>query len=143
MNDTLKLLRECDVGVKMGLSSIDEVTPKSQSEDMRKMLSEFRAEHDNLLAEIQSEISKLGDDGKNPNPIAKGMSWMKTNFKLAVDESDNTIAKLMTEGCVMGIDSIERYLSEFSAADDKSRKYAHKLIDLERRMITDMKRYIA
>ena len=31
--DTVKLLRECNAGIKMGVSSLDEVLPKVQSAD--------------------------------------------------------------------------------------------------------------
>ena len=46
--------------------------------------------------------SENHDEGKNPNPMAKGMSWIKTNVKLVMDDSDETIADLMTDGCNMG-----------------------------------------
>ena len=142
MNDTVKLLRECDAGVKMGLSAIDEVSPKSKSESMRKQLVEFRAEHDNLLADVQNELGAYHDSGKNPSPVAKGMSWMKTNVKLAVNTSDKTIAELMNDGCDMGIDSLERYLLEFPDADEKSKALTRRLIDLERRMKSAMNNYL-
>lgn len=34
--------------------------------------------------------------------MAKSMSWIKTNMKLIMDELDETIADLMTDGCNMG-----------------------------------------
>ena len=142
MNDTVKLLRECDAGVKMGLSAIDEVVTKSKSEDMRKMLTEFRGEHDTLLAKIQNKLSRYHDDCKNPSPVAKGMSWIKTNVKLAIDTSDKTIANLMIDGCDMGIDSLERYQLEFAAADEEAKKFADQLIDLERRIKQAMNGYV-
>ena len=33
--DTIKLLRECDAGIKMGVSSIDDVLPHTKSKDLR------------------------------------------------------------------------------------------------------------
>ena len=36
--DTIRLLRECDAGIKMGVSSIDDVFEYVQSEDFKKAL---------------------------------------------------------------------------------------------------------
>lgn len=142
MSDTLKLLRECDAGIKMGVSSIDEVLPKAQSERMREKLTEFRNEHDSILVQTQNSLSKFGDSGKEPNPMAKGMSWIKTNVKLTADTSDKTIADLMTDGCNMGIKSLNRYLNQYATADSNSKHIASQLIDLEKRMTEEMKNYL-
>lgn len=54
--------------------------------------------------------------------MAQGMSWIKTNMKLAMNTSDETIAKLMTDGCNMGVKSLSRYLNQYKAADDRAAK---------------------
>ena len=106
--DTIKLLRECDAGIKMGVLSIDEVLGYVHAAKMKKILIECKEEHDAIKQEIQKLLDEYHDDGKDPNPIAKGMSWIKTNVKLIVDESDNTIAELMTDGCNMGVKSLNK-----------------------------------
>ena len=104
--DTIKLLRECDSGVKMGVESINEVIDYVRSDKLRKRLEKCKDEHDKLDREIQQQLDKYHDEGKDPNPIVKGMSWMKTNMKLVMNESDGTIADLMTDGCNMGVKSL-------------------------------------
>ena len=47
--DTIRLLRECDAGIKMGVSAIDEVMDYASSEDLKKRLVQCRAKHDNLI----------------------------------------------------------------------------------------------
>ena len=59
-----------------------------------------------LKTDIQAVLGGYQDEGKSPNPVAKGMSWVKTNVKLAMDDSDATIADLMTDGCNMGVKSL-------------------------------------
>ena len=86
--DTIKLLRECDAGIKMGISSIEEVLEYTHSEKLKKYLSDCRDEHSKLAIEIKGLLDKYSDDGKDPNPIAKGMSWVKTNVMLTMKESD-------------------------------------------------------
>lgn len=141
-SDTIKLLRECDAGVKMGTASIDDVLEHVQSDVLKKYLTDCKDEHDKLNTEIRSLLSKYEDDGKDPNPIAKGMSWMKTNMKLGMDDSDATIADLMTDGCNMGVKSLNRYLNQYEAADEVSKDIAKRLINLEERLVIDIRQFL-
>lgn len=140
--DTIKLLRECDSGVKMGLASIDEVLDNVDSELFRRRLSSCKAEHEKLGTEIQTQLHRFGDEGKDPNPIAKGMSWMKTNMKLGLENSDSTVAELMTDGCNMGVKSLNRYLNEYKAADEYSKDITKRLINLEEKLAVDIRQFL-
>lgn len=140
--DTIRLLRECDAGVKMGISSIDDVLDKVKSDSLRQYLVNCRNEHVRLQEEVDVLLENYQDDGKEPNPIAKGMSWVKTNVKLAVEESDETIADLMTDGCNMGVKSLNKYLNEYEAANEKSKDICKKLINLEQKLTTDIRGYL-
>ena len=140
--DTIKLLRECDAGVKMGISSIDDVMDHVKKENFRKKLKKCRDDHEDLQGKILQELEKYQDDGKNPNPIVKGMSWMKTNMKLTMEESDATIADLMTDGCNMGVKSLNRYLNQYKAADEVSKDITKRLIQLEEKLAVDIRQYL-
>ena len=140
--DTIKLLRECDAGVKMGVSSIDEVLDYVRSENLKHYLNECKDEHEKLNREIQEQLDKYRDEGKDPNPIAKGMSWMKTNIKLVMNESDHTIADLITDGCNMGVKSLNRYLNQYKAADEVSKDITKRLINLEEKLAIDIRQFL-
>ena len=140
--DTIKLLRECDAGVKMGVSSIDDVLKYTKNEGLKTYLTECKREHEVLDREIQEQLDRYHDDGKNPNPIAKSMSWMKTNMKLGMDMSDGTIADLMTDGCNMGVKSLNRYLNQYEAAEERTKDIAKRLIHLEEKLATDIRGYL-
>lgn len=141
-SDTIKLLRECDAGIKMGVASIDDVSDYVHDENFRKHLSDCKDEHNKLKEEIQILLGKYHDDGKEPNPMAKGMSWMKTNVKLVMDESDETIADLMTDGCNMGVKSLNKYLNQYKAADEKTKDITKRLINLEEKLAIDIRHYL-
>ena len=140
--DTVKLLRECDAGIKMGVSSIEEVLPYVKSETLEKLLTDCKEQHALLDKELQALLDKYHDDGKSPNPMAKSMSWIKTNVKLAFKESDHTIADLMTDGCNMGVKSLNRYLNQYKAADEVSKDIAKRLINLEERLAIDIRDFL-
>lgn len=140
--DTIKLLRECDVGIKMGVSSIEEVLDYAHDTTLRKYLADCKEEHNKLKEEIQSLLEQYHDEGKNPGPMAKGMSWMKTNVKLVMNESDETIADLITDGCNMGVKSLSRYLNEYKAADEKAKDITKQLIKLEEKLAADIRQFL-
>ena len=141
-HDTIRLLRECDAGVKMGTSSIEEVLEYVSSSELKNLLSVCKDEHDKLKREIEELLKKYKDDGKEPNPIAKGMSWMKTNMKLVMKESDHTIADLITDGCNMGVKSLNKYLNQYKAADEVSKDITKRLINLEEKLTVDIRKFL-
>lgn len=140
--DTIRLLRECDAGVKMGVSSIDDVLDYVGSSSLKKYLSDCKNEHEKINTELQKMLDKYKDDGKEPAPIAKGMSWMKTNMKLAMNDSDNTIADLITDGCNMGVKSLNKYLNKYQAADEVSKDITKRLINLEEELTVNIRKFL-
>ena len=139
--DTVRLLRECDAGAKMGVSSIDDVMEYVKDSEFRRILMEGKQDHEKLTEDIRQLLNRYGDDGKEPAAIAKGMSWIKTNVKLAVNESDETVADLMVDGCDMGVKSLSKYLNKYKAADEDSKDAAKRLIKLEEQMAKDIRAY--
>lgn len=140
--DTVKLLRECDAGVKMGVASIQDVWQHVRSEELKQHLNACKDEHDKLRIQIQEQLDKYYDAGKNPNPMAKSMSWLKTNVKLGLDDSDATVADLMTDGCNMGVKSLNRYLNQYKAADEVSKDITKRLINLEEKLAVDIRQFL-
>lgn len=140
--DTIKLLTECDAGIKMGVSSIDEVLEYVSNEKFRNCLTACREKHEKLKSEIQELLDKYHDEGKEPNVMAKSMSWIKTNVKLVLNESDETIADLMTDGCNMGVKSLHKYLNQYKAAEEKAKDITKRLINIEEKLTLDIREYL-
>ena len=140
--DTVRLLRECDAGVKMGIASLDDVLDRVRDNQMKRLLADCKSEHADLEAEIEDALARFSDKGKQPNPVAKGMSHMKTDMKMAMEDTDETVADLMTDGCNMGVKSLSRYLNQYKAADESSKDIAKRLIHIEARLAEDMRAYL-
>lgn len=140
--DTVRLLRECDAGVQMGMEAIDEVIGFVGDQELEQKLTHCRKAHGELKDEINDRLQRFQDEGKAPNPMAKGMSWMKTNVRLSMHASDHTIADLMTDGCNMGVKSLNKYLNQFEAADEKSKDIAKRLINLEQQLAIDIRQFL-
>lgn len=140
--DTVKLLRECDAGIKMGVKSIDDVEKYVKSEEMKRMLTKCKSEHERLEGEVAAMLTNYGDDGKEPNPIVSGMSWIKTNVKLGMNHTDKAVADLMTDGCNMGVKSLSSYLNQYAEASEGSKNIAKKLIKIEADLSENMRQYL-
>ena len=141
-SDTIKLLKECDAGSKMAVASIDDVVEKIRDSSMKSLLQESKDHHEKLGNEIHSLLNQYGKSEKDPNPMAKGMSWMKTNMKMTMDDSDATVADLITDGCNMGIKGLSRYLNQYAAADEASKDICKKLIEVEEKLAQYMRDYL-
>ena len=126
----------------MGVSSIDDVLKYVKSGTLYNLLDRSKEEHTKLGNELSGILRDYGDDGKNPNPIAKGMSWMKTNLKMSVNESDSTVASLMTDGCNMGVKSLSKYLNQYAAADEISKDICKRLIKIEEQLAVDLRDHL-
>ena len=140
--DTIRLLRECDAGVKMGVTSIEDVVDRIQDKNFRQVLVESRQHHDELDRELQLLLHRCHDGGKEPNPMALGMSWMKTHAMLLVKPGDKTIADLMTDGCNMGVKSLHKYLNQYKAADESAKDITKKLVNLEQALAVGIRSYL-
>ena len=100
--DTIRLLREADAGIKMGVSSIEDSMKHIKSEKFREIMRKSLQKHRKLQAEMQTLLADYHDDGKEPAMMAKGMEWFKTNVSLAMDDCDGAVADFIVDGCNMG-----------------------------------------
>lgn len=140
--DTIKLLRECDAGIKMGISSLDDSVKYVQNPKLKSILDKSATEHTKIKHDMQKLLDIYHDNGKEPPAMAKGMEWFKTNVKLAADASDNAVAAFITDGCNMGIKSLSRYLNQYQAADEKSKDISKKLISIEEKLAVDIRSFL-
>lgn len=133
-DDSINLLKECDAGTKMAISSLDEVLEKVTDSDLKQLLTESKGHHEKLRDEISASLLRQDSEEKEPNSLAKSMSWLKTNMKIGLDNSDDTVADLITDGCDMGIKSLYKYLNKYKAADAESKGFCRQLITIEEQL---------
>ena len=141
-NDTVELLRECDSGVKMSINSLNDAAEKADNEELRKLLKDSVAEHAAIGREIQELLRKNNAEGKNPAAIAELMSKLKIGAQMLVNDGDETTAKLMYDGCSMGIEKLSEYVNMYPAADKSAKNAAEKLIRLEQRLADELRAYL-
>lgn len=141
-DDTIKLLRECNAGIKMGVSSLDDVIEHVRAEELRTLLAKSKETHTKLGNTTHRYLEEYHDEGKEPAVMAKLMSKMKSDVMLGVDESDKKVADLITDGCNMGVKSLYRYLNQYGAAEEKIKKLAREVADAEETLVKELRGYL-
>lgn len=140
--DTIGLLKECDAGVKIGIESVEMVLDKVNDNQLFSILEKYLDDNKKLENKINFELNKFKDKEKDPNPIAKAMSWIKINFKLVKGEHDKVIADLITDGCNMGIKSISRYLNQYSSAMEDIKGLCYDLVEIQEKFAKDLRKFL-
>ena len=141
-NETTELLKECNSGIRMGIDSIDEVLPSVKSDRLRTVLEECRTTHQRLGSETHRLLSEYGAEAEDPGVIAKGMSWLKTNIKMLAEPSDSTVADLITDGCNMGVKSLNGFVNKYGHASPDAVKLAKQVIRSEEKLCADMREFL-
>ena len=134
MNDTVKLLKECNAGVKMGVTSISRVMPYVKNSEMKESLNKCKDEHAELGNRTHELLLSYKAETKEPHPVARAMSDMKIRGVLMMNNSEKTVADLMTDGCNMGVKSLSRYLNQYKNATEESKNIAREIITSEQKL---------
>lgn len=142
MNDTVDLLKECDAGLEMAISSLEQVKEEARADNFTNMLDKYYNNHIKIQKDIDQKLVEYNSDGKKANPVAEKMSTMKTNFKLAMNHTDEEIADLMIDGCNMGIKSVSKYMNQYKNANQEIMQLANDIVVLEQNFSNELRQYL-
>ena len=140
--DTIDLLKENDLGIKMAVGIFDEVLEEISNCEMKKIVQKSKDDHESLQVEIENLLNTYSEEEKEPTLMAKSMSWVETNFKLMVDNTDMKIAEIITDGCNMGTKTLSKKLNEYKYADDASKKMTNRLIEIEDQLTLQLRKFL-
>ena len=98
-DDTIKLLRECDAGVEMGIKTLDNVIDDVDNDELRKILEKSKETHCRLKGDIAEKLSDYGDDGKEPAAMASFFAKVKSEVKLMSEHPDRSEERRVGKEC--------------------------------------------
>ena len=139
---TIKLLKECDSGAKMGVDSFDLVLKYIKNEELRNIINETKLDHLNTLEKIKEQLNIYSSEGKDPNMIISEMSKIKMTIELSFNDSDSKIAKMMMDGCNMGIKALSEFKNKYNDADEKVIEICQRLISKEENLSKNLRRFL-
>ena len=141
-NDTIRLAGHCDAGCKMAIDSMDQISRYVTDENLRNVISSSNNRHKDLEQEASGLLNKYGKNEQDPQKMASAFSWLSTEMKMMFKDDNNQLAKIMMNGCNMGIQSISEDINKYSNASSESVSLAKKLVKAEENFMRDLERFL-
>ena len=140
--DTVELLKECDSGCKMAIDSMHQISKYVSDDKLKTIIKKYNDSHIKLEEDIHRVLNSIGEEDKEPNPIAKASSWIQSEVKMMMNCDAKQAAHLLTDGCNMGVKQLCEYKNAYKAADEKSVRMCEKLCDLETKMAYELQSFL-
>ena len=140
--DTKKLLQECTSGCKMATESMLQLEKYIEDKKLFEVVQSYKQKHAQLEQEAAQMLGEAGNREKEPDKMASAFSWITTEVKMMIEDDSHQIAKIMMNGCNMGIQSISECLNEHESADEKAKSIAKKLVKIEEDFMKEMKAFL-
>lgn len=141
-SDTISLAGHCDAGCKMAVDSMEQISRYVTDENLRTVINSSKNRHKDLEQEASGLLNKYGRNEKEPARMALAFSWISTEMKMMFKDDNNQIAKIMMNGCNMGIQSISEDINKYSNASGESVSLAKKIVKAEENFMKDLERFL-
>lgn len=141
-DDTIKLLQEVDSGCKMAMESIEQIGAFNTSSELAHVAECYRQKHQEILSNVKNQLREYHEFGKEPGVVAAAMSKTTTQVKMMLREDSHQAAKILMDGCNMGIQSVSEYLNKYKMASKESIAAAKDLIRTEEDFMCDLKKFL-
>lgn len=135
--DTIHLLKEVDSGCLMAMDSLRQMKDYEMDTKEREMIKNYIEKHDEIQKEASALLHENHEPDKTPGVMASTMSWLTTEIKMMMHNEGSQIAKIIMNGCNMGIQSIGENLTKSKTASEEAGKLARKLINVEEGLFSD------
>jgi hypothetical protein len=142
MNDTIELLKEVDAGCKMAIDSIDRIENFHMGPEMAHVTECYKQKHQALQQKVTTMLRGYGETGKMPNTMAATMAKTTAQVKMFVRQDNHQAAKILMDGCNMGIQSVSEYINKYKGASSESISAAKSLIQTEEDFMCDLKKFL-
>ena len=139
---TRKLLEECSIGCKMAVNSLEQITDYIKDSDLKKLVENYISRHKDLEAEAVKALQNSGNDAKDPGALSSVFAWFTTEMKLTFNDDNTRIAKLLMDGCNMGIQTLGERMNTLNQADSSALALARKIIKSEQELMKELQAFL-
>ncbi|MDO4522825.1 MAG: hypothetical protein Q4B57_06745 [Eubacteriales bacterium] len=140
--ESVKLLKECDAGTQMGISSLEQVIDDISNRELRSILEDSRSRHQEIKSEIDQYLNEYGEEGKEPAMMATVMAKMKENMKMMTEREECAAANVIIDGCNMGIKSIYKYFNQYPNAEERVKGLVNDIVEEEEALCCKLRCYL-
>lgn len=139
---TLQILNECSSGCKMAIHSMEQILEYVKNEKLEQVIEEAIQNHKAIAERTAKALTSYGAHGKKPGAAAETFAWLTTEMKMMIRDDSAQIAKIMTNGCNMGIQSIMEVWNDSPEADRESKDIARDLVKAEEDFADKLKAFL-
>lgn len=141
-NDS-EILAEIYRNAQLGVTSIADLLPEVDDEEMKEELTRQHEEYEKVCSEAAQIAAKLQLELKEPSPIKKAMMWSAIKMNAATDNSRSNVAQMMIKGTVQGITSLKTSMTESEKVmNGEIKKLLQNLISIEEGFERKLKSYL-
>lgn len=121
---------------------MEQVLGYVENEKLKNVINDYNQQHIKIGDECHNLLNKYGSNEKDPQPMAKAMSFISTEVKMMTENKTKKAAEIMMDGCNMGIKSVSSYINQYSHADNESVNMANRIVKLEQSFIEDLREFL-
>ena len=142
MSNENYVLNEINKGIKMGMDSISNVSQKVQDDRFKQDLKCQYDKYNQILNNVNDELSNYDAFPKELNPMQKAMGWMSIEMNTISDKSNSKIAEMMLQGTNMGIIEGCRLLNNNPSVDKNVRQILDDFVVMQEDSVETLKKYL-
>ena len=139
MDQPQYILNQVNQAIKMGMDSISNVSEKVQDSRLKDELLFQYDKYNEILNEVNDELTNYDDFPKDLNPMQKAMGWMGVEMNTLTDKSNSKIAELMIQGTNMGIIEGVKLLNHNPDTEQHIKDILNKFIDFQQNNVEQLK----
>ena len=139
---TVCLLKECDSGCKMALDSMAQIKGYVSDQKLKNTIDGYEKKHQAMEEEAYKQLKSLGEGGKEPEMMAAAFSRMSTGMKMLMKDDNRQAAKILMDGCNMGIQTLGERMNTLDQADSHSRGLAEKILKTEQELMKELQAFL-
>lgn len=140
--NTVELLKECSSGCHMAMESVKKMREYTKDSKLNDLLEAYGEKHRKLEGKISDQLRDCGESESAPSKMAEIMAQTEMNVKMFMHPDDHQVAKIMMDGCNMGIQSVSEYVNKYPDASIESKDMAKQLIKIEEDFMQEMKGFV-
>lgn len=126
----------------MAMESVKKMREYAKDSELNNLLEAYGEKHRKLEGEIANELKSCGEHESDPSMMAEIMARTEMNVKMFMHPDDHQVAKIMMDGCNMGIQSVSEYVNKYPDASSESQRLAKQIIKVEEDFMQEMKGFV-
>ena len=142
MKENVELLQFIYKNAKMGLIGIDNIKDNIQDKRLLKVIKEQENDYFEIANIATDMLSSSGVEREEISSISKVMTFIDARISTMNDSSNTNIAKMMITGNNKGIIEIQEKINNYQGKNNRILKLAKKLLEIEKRNIENLKKYL-